>query len=158
MDTEEELNEFIQGANFGEQIVKTAKTDKIAEDSIGNPTNKDLKAEHRRRKQYVKTMVELAKDWDPYDGYHITRMVGAALEDLYDYYKVGINVWQADESRFKTLADIEDALEDWKLIKELESPSKEIENKNVEDRWRIECRATQHMYKVLSQHILEWWD
>jgi hypothetical protein len=85
-------------------------------------------------------------------------MVGAALEDLYDYYKVGINVWQADESRFKILADIGDALEDWKLIKELESPSEKTENKNIEDRWKIECRATQHMYKVLSQHILEWWD
>lgn len=155
MNTEEELNKFIQGADFGEQAVKTIKG------SIDNPTNKDLKAEHRRRKQCVKNMIKLAKNWDPYDGYHITEIVGTALEDLYDYYKVGINVWQADESRSTILAEIEDALEDWKLIKELNSFDKNTLKNRIdlgEDKLKIEYRATKHMYEVLSRYILEWWD
>ncbi len=147
MDIEEMLNEALQG----DLIKLSGRTP-----SCGF-SKKEIRAAKKRRKQFKKALVKYAKTWNPYDWYHIVKLVGLAIEDMYDYYNEGVDVYQEEKSRQEILDDLYEVKRDWELLRDLEE-GEACTDLSAEEFWKLEERVTKHMFRYIGENMLKWWD
>ena len=107
----------------------------------------------RNKKTLTKIHKEAAKN--PWEYGHGTEYLVAFMKFMYEYYTLGENVWQSDESLQEvkdTLKEALDAYHDWQSF-DYFAQEGDVEKYNNEYN-----RRRERFFKLLSDNIEKWWD
>lgn len=125
--------------------------------------NREDKAAHKRCMKRVKAtrkkMKELAEHYGPWDWGYLHDFIRLAINDMYEYYNEGDNVWQCDESRLKNVNQLLKAQDLLNETYKFENSEYELEDfKSVDDYLAAEQKAYDDFYTFLGKNIRWWWD
>lgn len=123
------------------------------------PSKKERRAYKKRRKETRKKLKRMAKTYGPWDWGYLQDFIKVIINDMYDYYNEGVNVWQAESSRLKVVNQLLKAQDLLDEIDKFENMDYEIEDfKSVDDYHIAEQKAYDDFYTFLGKNIRWWWD
>lgn len=110
------------------------------------------------RNKHRRNLKKMASEDCDFDFSYMHELVIAKILNMYEYYSVGHNVWQCDESRIKIVEQLNHVID---LQIELESVYS-IDGKyaqcNASDRMDREKELYKEIYCYIGENILNWWD
>ena len=123
------------------------------------PSKKELRAYKKRRKETRKKLKRMAKTYRPWDWGYLQDFIKVIIDDMYDYYNEGVNVWQAESSRLKVVNQLLKAQDLLDETDKFENMDYKIEDfKSVDDYLAAEQKAYDDFYTFLGKNIRWWWD
>ena len=123
--------------------------------------SKELRAYKKRRKETRKKLKRMAKIYKPYDWGYLQDFVEVIINDMYDYYNEGVNVWQVDESRLTIVNQLLKALDLIDATKEDHygfDCSKQYTPEEYQEMENKIHKAYEDLYTFVGKHLQEWWD
>ena len=123
------------------------------------PSKKERRAYKKRRKKAHKKLKKITKTYGPWDWGYLQDFIKVIINDMYDYYNEGVNVWQADSSRLKVVNQLLKAQDLLSEIDKFENGEYELEDfESVDDYLAAEQKAYDDFYTFLGKNIRWWWD
>lgn len=116
--------------------------------------SKNYKQMLKRNKKKLNSLNKEAVN-NPWEYGHATEYLVAFMTFMYEYYMLGENVWQSDESLAEvrtTLKEALDAYYDWQSF-DYFACERDVEKYNNEYN-----RRREKFFKLLSDNIEKWWD
>ena len=111
-----------------------------------------IRNKHRRK---LKKMA--SKDYD-FDFGYMHDLVIAKILNMYEYYSLGHNVWQCDESRLKIAEQLNHVMDLQIELESVYSDEGKYAQYNVADRMAREEELYKEIYCYIGENILNWWD
>lgn len=90
------------------------------------------------------SLCAIAKKYHPSDYGYMMAMMKTIINNMYEYFDKGVNVYQCDDERLRTAKNLKHAKE---LFDSLDSIS-----------WSLEHERVKELFAYIGEHILEWWD
>lgn len=109
---------------------------------------------HRRHRKELIKLVKKDAEWD-YGFLHT--LVITKIRHMYEYYSLGNNVWQTDETRLPIVDELKHVLD---LQKKLDDLWKEpyVSVERYHQRLKRELNLYKEIYKYIGANIQKWWD
>ena len=126
--------------------------------------NKEEKAALKRCMKRVKAtrkkMKKLIKTYGPWEWGYVHDFIILAVNDMYEFYNEGDNVWQSDDSRLETVNQLLKAKELIDEVDKFENGERKFEDflKKGENYLEAEQKAYDDFYTYLGKYIRWWWD
>ena len=137
---------------------------------IKSKTNRELKKEFKRYKtahrKYIKQLVKLARTDAEYDYGQIIDILLLMLKRRLEYYKLGDNVWQAEESRQEVIRTLQSAVDTLTAAYNYEykfrasdTPEEQAANLAELERQKAEEQGLwTSAFDGIALNIRKWWD
>lgn len=122
------------------------------------PSKKEWRAYKKKRKAARKKLKKLLKTYGPWEWGYIQDFMEIIINDMYDYYNEGVNVWQTDETRvpiINQLLKALDLIDQIDKIDNLDCPTSLEEAKRQEDNLQ---QAYIDFYTHIGKNLRWWWD
>ena len=112
-----------------------------------------LKMHRRHRKELIK----LAKKDAEWDYGFLHTLIITKIRHMYEYYSLGNNVWQTDETRLPIVDELKHVLD---LQKKLDDLWKEpyVGVERYHQRLKREHNLYKEIYKYIGANLQKWWD
>lgn len=139
------------------------------------PTKK-TRAYRKMHRRHRRELIKLAKEDAEWDWEFLHTLVITKVRHMYEYYEVGNNVWQVDEERLKTVAELKHILD---LQEELDGLfdkyhpeitaqftedgklriiEDEDSRRRSDEMFERKDELYKEIYCYISEHLRGWWD
>ena len=138
--------------------------------------SKEMREYRKMRRRHRKELVKLAKEVRPFDWSWLHDMTLLQIQQMFEYYVDGNNVWQIDESRFEIIGQLKEVLDTQEEIERnykddcglefVYDEDGEIEkiiqpddySERVTSNYDAEIYLYEKFYTLIGKNILGWWD
>ena len=138
--------------------------------------SKEMREYRKMRRRHRKELVKLAKKTCPFDWHWLHSMVLLQIEQMYEYYFQGNNVWQIDASKLEILGQLEEVLDIQEEIERnyeddcglefvydeegniIETIKPDDYSERVLHNYDEEIYLYEKFYTLIGKNILNWWD
>ena len=111
-----------------------------------------IRNKHRRR------LKKMASEDCDFDAGYMHDLVIAKILNMYEYYSLGYNVHQCDESRLKIVEQLNHVMDLQIELESVYSDEGKYAQYNVADRMVREEELYKEIYCYIGENILNWWD
>ena len=136
---------------------------------------KETRAYRKMHRRHRRELIKLAKEDAEWDWEFLHTLVLTKIRHMYEYYEAGNNVWQVDEERLKTVAELKHVLD---LQEELDNvfndkprpiikvnddgsvtfTRNEEDDKRVDAMFKREDELYKEIYCYIAEYLRGWWD
>lgn len=124
--------------------------------------SKEMREYRKMCRKHRRELVKLAKETADWDWIFLHRMVLMRIRHMYEYYVSNNNVWQAEESRSKTIEQLNHVLEISRQIDDMDHEDYELpkgrEREFIIERQNKEQSLYEEMYGLIGKYLRWWWD
>ena len=138
--------------------------------------SKEMREYRKMRRRHRKELVKLAKEVRPFDWSWLHDMTLLQIQQMFEYYVDGNNVWQIDELRFEIIAQLKEVLDTQEAIERNYEDECGLEFVYDEDGYIVktiqpddyservlhnydeEIYLYEKFYSLIGKNILRWWD
>ena len=136
---------------------------------------KETRAYRKMHRRHRRELIKLAKEDAAWDWEFLHTLVLTKIRHMYEYYKDGNCVWQVDEERLKTVAELKHVLD---LQEELDNvfndmprpiikvnddrsvtfTCNEEDDKRADEMFKREDELYKEIYCYITEYLRGWWD
>ena len=116
--------------------------------------SKEMRAYNKMHRRHRRELVKLVKEVREWDYGWLDELVFTQIEHMHEYFSVGNNVWQTDETRLPIVEQL-------KYVLDLYGELNLVGDDDAMDYMQIRKREQElfeEIYKYVGCHIQEWWD
>ena len=110
------------------------------------------------RNKHRKALKKMASEDCDFDFGYIHDLVVAKILNMHEYYSLGYNVWQCDESRLKIVEQLNHVIDLQIELQSVYSDEGKYAQYNAADRMAREEELYKEIYCYIGENILNWWD
>ena len=136
--------------------------------------DKEQRVYNKMHRRHRKELVKHAKETDEWDWYWLHSSVIMQIRHMYEYYTADNNVWQSDESRLRTIEQLQHILDLDAEIDRMQDEDDGVKHIHEDGKvtcifpdnykeWAAEWREREQalyeeLYGSIGKHLRWWWD
>ena len=114
---------------------------------------KEMRKYRKMHRKHRKELIELAKKDREWDWGYLQDLVLAKIRHMHEYYTLGYNVWQTDETRTQIIESLQHVLDLQEKIDKIW-----LDEETCMNKWLIEQELYKEMYSYIGSEMTKWWD